>query len=256
MENKVFLVKVEQNEEKNGVELFFDGKPTETVIEFLKANHFRWHKAKKCWYNKRTEQTMQAVEQIISGHPITAQPTTPNEPKAQHEIKLKTLKKATLEQALEIAKLQWDRQDMQDYLIKNYDFYLTEDKMIIEIEKASKLSITKELYYDDEYEAPQVNFDNFLEYNKHNCNRYDYYNSEQNTQFYFCKQNAHCVYIDKFDNYNMLEPLSSIRAVTQEEFEDILEIYKKQKEQYLERLQKYFTRYGKHIRTHGYWANR
>ncbi len=256
MENKVFLVKVEQNDEKNGVELFFDGKPTETVIEFLKTNHFRWHKVKKCWYNKRTEQTMQAVEQIISGHPITAQQTTPTEPKAQHQIELKTLKKATPEQALEIAKLEWNTQDMQDYLIKNYDFYLTEDKMIIEIEKASKLSITKELYYDDEYDAPQVNFDNFLEYNKHNCNRYDYYNSERNTQFYFCKQNANCVYIDKFANYNMFEPLSSIREVTQDEFDDILEIYKKQKEQYLERLQKYFTRYGKHISTHGYWANR
>ena len=47
-----------------------------------------------------------------------------------------------------------------------------------------------------------------------------------------------------------------VREMTQNELQDILTIYKKQKEDYNTRLEKYFARYKDHICTCGYWANR
>lgn len=32
----------------NGIELYFDGKPSAAIIERLKAAFFRWHNVKKC----------------------------------------------------------------------------------------------------------------------------------------------------------------------------------------------------------------
>lgn len=50
-------VKVVHNEEKQGVELYFEGKPEVEILTALKANKFRWHRSKKCWYAKESDQT-------------------------------------------------------------------------------------------------------------------------------------------------------------------------------------------------------
>lgn len=44
-----------ENPEFNGIELKFADKPPITVLSALKANFWRWHHAKKVWYNKATE---------------------------------------------------------------------------------------------------------------------------------------------------------------------------------------------------------
>lgn len=41
-----------KNEEKNGIELYFEAIPTKAEREELKINGFRWHNVKKCWYRK------------------------------------------------------------------------------------------------------------------------------------------------------------------------------------------------------------
>ena len=49
------------NEEKQGIELYFKEIPTKEEREQLKANGYRWHKAKKCWYIKQSK-TQQPIE--------------------------------------------------------------------------------------------------------------------------------------------------------------------------------------------------
>lgn len=43
------------NNEKNGVEIRFGGKPEEKVIELLKSHGFRWSGKQKMWYAKQTD---------------------------------------------------------------------------------------------------------------------------------------------------------------------------------------------------------
>ena len=56
------------NEELNGVELYFDKKPLQNVIETLKSAGFRWHRLKKCWYAKQNDKTL-ALAQSIAEQP-------------------------------------------------------------------------------------------------------------------------------------------------------------------------------------------
>lgn len=48
-------VRVNFNEEKQGIELYFRNKPSEEVRCNLKTNGFKWSKFNKCWYIKDTE---------------------------------------------------------------------------------------------------------------------------------------------------------------------------------------------------------
>lgn len=61
-------MEIVKNLEKNGIELYFEEKPAKNIIEILKANNFRWHKIKKCWYAKISEKIEKIVENINSGN--------------------------------------------------------------------------------------------------------------------------------------------------------------------------------------------
>lgn len=54
-------VRVEFNAEHNGVEVYFPGKPADSVREALKRAGYRWHSVKKCWYATRTEERLQVL---------------------------------------------------------------------------------------------------------------------------------------------------------------------------------------------------
>lgn len=185
---------------------------------------------------------------------------------------MKNLKLLTLEETQEIAKILWESEKMQKYLIDTYDFYKTKDNLIIELEKVKKLSIDKTMYYDDEYEAPEVSENNFIIYNRHNIpgrNLEEYLKEKEKLQTQGCASGQYdykgiyfvetrfdknfmvgCNWFDDKDNRYFK------RYLTIEEQEDYIELMKERKEQYIERLKKYFKRYGKHINTYGYWANR
>lgn len=49
------------NEEKNGIEVKFNTKPAQEVINDLKVNGFRWHRVKKVWYAKQTEERINYI---------------------------------------------------------------------------------------------------------------------------------------------------------------------------------------------------
>lgn len=59
--NKMLL-----NNELKGVELYFDGKPLQAIIDTLKSNGFRWHNFKKCWYAKQSDSTMAIANKYIN----------------------------------------------------------------------------------------------------------------------------------------------------------------------------------------------
>lgn len=53
-----------QNKEKNGIELYFDGKPDSAVLDTMKKNGWRWNPPKKCWYNKYSLENMLFARQL------------------------------------------------------------------------------------------------------------------------------------------------------------------------------------------------
>lgn len=71
MENLTIL----KNEEKQGIELYFNSKPVQTVLEDLKTNGFRWHNVKKCWYNKISDLALSLVDKLSNGLEITTETT-------------------------------------------------------------------------------------------------------------------------------------------------------------------------------------
>lgn len=54
-------VRVEFCPEHDGIEVYFDAKPAESVRSALKSAGYRWHGQKRCWYASRTEQHLQAL---------------------------------------------------------------------------------------------------------------------------------------------------------------------------------------------------
>ena len=63
-------MKVTENREFNGLEVYFDEKPAQNVIDELKNRHFRWHNFKKCWYAKNTPENREFFEKIGNGEKI------------------------------------------------------------------------------------------------------------------------------------------------------------------------------------------
>lgn len=60
---------ITRNEAFNSLEITFDGKPSVTVRDALKALKFRWHGVKKLWYGYSDEATVKAA---IDGKPAKA----------------------------------------------------------------------------------------------------------------------------------------------------------------------------------------
>lgn len=240
-----------RNEEKNGIELYFEGIPTPEERTELKGNGYKWNRTKKCWY-------------VSLGY---------KKPEKKEEKTLKTLKKLTPEEVIELAKELWNDEKMQEFIIDKYDFYKTNDNLIIEFEKVNKISITKTLWYDDEGEDPGNSEANFLIYNRNNTpgrsleayleekenlnkngyasGRYDYKGIYFIKHYYNNNNVVACNWFDEKDNRYF------IRYLTEEEEKDFIQLEKERKAQYIERLKKYYNRYGKkYVRTEGFWVNR
>lgn len=53
-----------RNEEHNGIELYFQTFPAASIRNELKAAHWKWYPAKKCWYAKATDENIALAERI------------------------------------------------------------------------------------------------------------------------------------------------------------------------------------------------
>lgn len=54
------------NKELNGIEVIFESKPAQEIIDSLKNNGFRWHRVKKLWYAKNTAERLALAETIVN----------------------------------------------------------------------------------------------------------------------------------------------------------------------------------------------
>lgn len=57
-------ITVTKNEEKHGIELRFENKPSRSVLDNLKANGWRWSQRNMCWYIKDSKEAMQFAESL------------------------------------------------------------------------------------------------------------------------------------------------------------------------------------------------
>lgn len=58
------MCKVLLNNKLNGVELYFNGKPSQEVREEMKINGFRWNGKKVCWYAKQNDKTIALADKL------------------------------------------------------------------------------------------------------------------------------------------------------------------------------------------------
>lgn len=64
---------VVKNHELKGLEVSFDRKPSVAVLETLKANGFRWHRAKRLWYAKETAKRVEVLNALSSKNTVKPQ---------------------------------------------------------------------------------------------------------------------------------------------------------------------------------------
>ena len=57
-------MKVNLNKKLNGIELIFQEKPATEILTMLKENGFRWHRQKKLWYAKVTDERKAFVKEL------------------------------------------------------------------------------------------------------------------------------------------------------------------------------------------------
>jgi conjugative element/phage-associated large polyvalent protein len=58
---------VRYNSAKNGIEIKFDSKPEQEVIDNLKSKGFRWSRFSKVWWRKYSEADMKLAQEIFNG---------------------------------------------------------------------------------------------------------------------------------------------------------------------------------------------
>lgn len=64
------------NPKLNGIEIYFPSKPDRATLDQLKAQRWRWHRVKKCWYTKQSPEALETAEQITNGNQAEAPPAT------------------------------------------------------------------------------------------------------------------------------------------------------------------------------------
>lgn len=144
------------------------------------------------------------------------------------------------------------------YLITKDDYLLTFD---------TKLDIDKTLWFDDEYEIPEKSEELFISYNLKNI-RYDfkdYLKAQKDLKEHGCCSASdsnmfltRCVGpLARINTAGwQMEQSDFIRELEDDEINEIIEFTNELKEQYIERLKKYYKRYNKNVFVSGYWANR
>ena len=68
--------------ELNGIEIYFDEKPSADIRSKLAANRWRWNGAKGCWYTKQSKQAEKLAKELCnkSSSEFISKPTPPIKP--------------------------------------------------------------------------------------------------------------------------------------------------------------------------------
>ena len=84
------------NEELNGIELYFQGKPSEAIRNIMKNNGFRWSSFKKCWYTKQSETAFKVANSLTNDTVSLEEINTINTPTTKATNKKQPKKTVTL----------------------------------------------------------------------------------------------------------------------------------------------------------------
>jgi hypothetical protein len=87
----VIMTKLVYNQELNGIEIYFDGKPDQAILDNLKNTGFRWSNFKKCWYAKQSEKTIKEAEKYINTDKKEEQPEAVTVRKTERKQENKSL---------------------------------------------------------------------------------------------------------------------------------------------------------------------
>ena len=78
--NNPDAVTVSRNVEKDGIEIRFPGKPSESIRAGLKARNWRWSRFSSCWYHRYSESEMQFAQSFTNWLGPTSDPEQPSAP--------------------------------------------------------------------------------------------------------------------------------------------------------------------------------
>lgn len=76
------------NNELNGIELVFETKPAQSILNAIKAAGFRWHNLKKLWYAKQTPERLELAQKLSGGNVTETAPAVATEVVSKYGIKV------------------------------------------------------------------------------------------------------------------------------------------------------------------------
>jgi hypothetical protein len=131
------------NAELNGVEIYFDSKPSEEVRNQMKVLKFRWARNKGCWYAKQSDDAISLAKQLAKEVDQVANESPLSYPEI--EINDKTDSKYTIPQSLIDREhdSNWIfRKEKKDYNKEIQDYFTECNEKVLEV-----ISTTKNEYY-------------------------------------------------------------------------------------------------------------
>ena len=174
--------------------------------------------------------------------------------------KFTTLRKLSKQEALKF----WEKHDARwaDFNAKTYNYYETENGDIIKLRDRLP-SIESTMYYNDEYDAPEIAYKNFEEYN---LNSQSQEFAPLKPEFFaFSRKHAAalsfiCDHAYSAGHLSIDGPRQAFKdgdiLLSQEEIDILNAEIEKNKEDYKKRLRTYWKKYQDKVTTYGYWANR
>ena len=78
------------NNELKGVELYFEDKPAKSIRDSLKANGFRYHGGKVCWFARQSEKTLKVAQELSEQKTL---PQVETNTETKQEVKNKITRK-------------------------------------------------------------------------------------------------------------------------------------------------------------------
>lgn len=160
-------VTVKFNLEKNGIELYFNDKPSVEIREMLKSNGYRWAKYNKCWYCKDTTEQREILKNLGWLNDNNENKITVD----SNSIVIAKVEDKNIQIDERLAKRSKENMSFSDYVegsaTKEYNNRLQEVKAIIEDNKTIVDNVGKQLL-DNVYITYKNKYADWV--NKHNAN--------------------------------------------------------------------------------------
>ena len=268
---------IRENSNFNSLEISFTGIPDSETRSKLKALGFRWNPKKSVWYGYADRENLENDLKNVTTENVAGKPGVLTEAQTENitekitvrNYPFKTFTVLSPDEAYNIINdhigSSWDKyykeQSKQNTYSKFNDGYIV---------KFKRPGISNCMYYDDELESPDTDYDSFESYNLHynNCYLYfeSYFEARENLEKYGCCiggyermyltncTNSEVANISVYDDHSY--KLGFKRYLTDDEAQEVKKLVELLKADYIKRLKTYYKRYGDKITTHGYWANR